>query len=143
MLLDTARFGSLSYEARDIVLFPEGLIGFEQVHAWILLDEEPLFWLQAIDDRQISLPVVSPFRYVPEYSLALQASQCGPLHLGAAEQAVALVVVSQHERDWTVNLRAPIIIRPDLRLGRQMITPSEHSLQHVLPRAVGRGRKTA
>jgi flagellar assembly factor FliW len=143
MLLDTARFGRLTWDAGDLLLFPEGLIGFEHLHAWVLLREQPLNWLQAVADPQVSVPVVSPFGYVAKYSLSLSSSDCRPLHLESPDQAITLAVVGQHGRQWTLNLRAPVVIRRDLRLGRQVIATEEHPLQHVLPRLGGSIRKCA
>jgi flagellar assembly factor FliW len=142
MQLDT-RFGTLDCEARDLLLFPEGLIGFEHLHAWVLLRERPLAWLQAVEDLQIALPVVSPFRYVADYRLRLDSSDCRLLDLNAPGQAVVLAAVGRHDEQWTLNLRQPILIRPEQRLGRQVVAGSGHSLQHVLPRSRGSVRKCA
>lgn len=143
MLLETARFGRLEYEARDLLLFTAGLIGFEQLHAWVLLREDSLSWLQAVEDPRIALPLVSPFPYVPDYCLQLPASECQPLQLTSDDNAVVLVVVGQNQNRWTLNLRAPLILRPELRLGRQVVTVNEHSLQHALPLRSGSIRKCA
>ena len=143
MQLDTARFGTLAFDACDLLLFHEGLIGFEHLHAWALLHEGPLYWLQAIEEPQTALPVVSPFRCSPDYRLRLSPADCRPLELGSSEQAVVLTVVAQERGSWTLNLRAPILVRPELRLGRQVIAAGEHSLQHVLPRIARNARKSA
>jgi flagellar assembly factor FliW len=143
MQLDTTRFGTLACEARDLLLFPEGIIGFEHLHAWAVLRELPLAWLQAVEDPQVALPVVSPFRCVADYRLQLDPSDGRLLELTSSQNALVLVVIGQHDGQWTLNLRAPIIVRPELRLGRQVVSGSEHSLQHVLPRLNGSVRKCA
>jgi flagellar assembly factor FliW len=143
MQLDTTRFGTLACEARDLLLFPEGIIGFEHLHAWAVLRELPLAWLQAVEDPQVALPVVSPFRCVADYRLQLDPSDGRLLELTSSQNALVLVVIGQHDGQWTLNLRAPIIVRPELRLGRQVVSGSEHSLQHVLPRLNCSVRKCA
>ena len=143
MQLDTTRFGTLGCEARDLLLFPEGIIGFEHLHAWAVLREPPLCWLQAVEDAQIALPLVSPFRCVANYRLQLDSSDGRLLDMTASRTALVLVVIGQHDGQWTLNLRAPIIIRPELRLGRQVVSGSGHSLQHALPRLDGSVRKCA
>lgn len=143
MHLETTRFGTLACAARDLLLFLEGVIGFEHLHAWVLLREPPLCWLQAVEDPQIALPVISPFRCVADYRLQLDPVDCQMLDLTASENALVLVVIGQHDGEWTLNLRAPLLIRPELRLGRQVVTSSGHSLQHVLPRTRGSVRKCA
>lgn len=143
MYLDTARFGHLSYNASDLVLFPDGLIGFEHLHAWLPLREGSLYWLQAVEEPAIALPVVSPFDYVINYRFRLDTDDCRSLDIGSRGQVAVLAVVGHHGPQWTLNLRAPILIRPDLRLGCQLVSRSEHSLQHVLPRATHNARKSA
>ena len=143
MQLDTARFGALALGASDLLFFPEGLIGFEDLHAWSLLREGSLCWLQAVEDPTIALPVVSPFCHVANYRLRLREADCRPLEWESPEYAVVLAVVAQQQGQWTLNLRAPLLVRPDLRRGRQVIASGEHSLQHVLPRTAGKARKSA
>jgi flagellar assembly factor FliW len=143
MHLDTPRFGPVSCDAGDVLLFPEGLIGFEPLHLWTVLYEGPLIWLQAVEDCQVSVPVASPFHVLPHYSLTLPPRECRPLQLDSPNQAIVLAVIGQRGSEWTLNLRAPILIRPEVRLGRQVIAGSEHSLQHVLPRFVRSPRKSA
>jgi flagellar assembly factor FliW len=143
MLLETARFGCVEYSARDIVLFPGGLIGFEQLHAWLLLAEQPLVWLQAVEDSQVALPLVSPFRYVPEYRAPISAADYRELDLDPVEPVTALGVVARDRSHWTLNLRAPIIVWPNVRLGKQVVLSEEQPLRYVLPRSGGTLRKSA
>lgn len=143
MRLDSDRLGTISCDAGDLLLCPNGLIGFEHLHAWMLLREGGLWWLQAIEDSQIALPVVSPFDYVSDYRLCLQRDDCGSFELGSPEQLVVLAVLGEHDRQWTLNLRAPILIQPKLRLGCQVVAGDEHSLRHVVPRTAVSARKSA
>jgi flagellar assembly factor FliW len=143
MQFDTARFGRVTCDASDLLLFPEGLIGFEQLHAWLLLREGRLCWLQAIEEREVALPAASPFDFVVDYRLQLDAANCRSLEIDPREEMALLAVIGQHGSQWTLNLRAPILIRPALRLGRQVIASGEYSLQHVLPRTTHSARKSA
>jgi len=143
MQLDTARLGRLHCDASDLLLFPEGLIGFEHLHAWLPLREGALCWLQAVEDPRVSLPVVSPFDFVPGFQLRLQPDDCRSIQLHSAEHIVVLAVVGQDEGHWTLNLRAPILLQPDIRLGRQVIASGDYSLQHILPRTTRSARKSA
>src|SRR5215211_8811105 len=100
MQLETTRFGTLACEARDLLLFPEGVIGFEHLHAWVLLRESPLCWLQAVEDQHIALPVISPFLCVADYRLQLDPADCRLLDLTASEDALVLVVIGEHDGEW-------------------------------------------
>lgn len=143
MLLQTARFGSLEVAVRDLLVFPAGLIGFEDLRAWTLFSEFPLAWLQSVEDPQIALPLAYPFSYVPDYQLRLGSSDCSELQLSSEVRPLVLSVAVKHSLEWTLNLRAPVVIHLAARLGRQVITPDEQPLRHVLPRALHTVRKSA
>ena len=43
-----------------------------------------------------------------------------------------LAIVSSHQDDLTLNLKAPLVINVPRRLGRQVITESDATVQHSL-----------
>jgi flagellar assembly factor FliW len=141
MLINTSRFGQVEIDVDDILLFPHGVIAFEECQHWVLLADdanESLGWLQSVTHEHVALPVVSPRRLVPEYQVHLNRGQLLPLGLSQFDQAYVLVVVSRSDGDLTLNLKAPLVINLDRRLGRQVITAAEDSVAHVIapPRSV-------
>jgi flagellar assembly factor FliW len=135
MHIDTTRFGAVQIEADDIFLFPHGLFAFEDCRHWVLLSDaenESLGWLQSVSRPEIALAVVSPRRFVPSYQVRVVRSQLAPLQLEQCDQAFLLTIVSQNEQSLTVNLKAPIIINLDRRLGRQVITTDEQPVAHQI-----------
>jgi len=143
MLLCTTRFGKLECRPQDILLFPEGLIGFEPLRAWTLLCELPLVWLQSVEHGQVALPLVCPFLFVPQYRFRLVPDDRRAIHLSSQDRPMVLSVVGREHDQWTLNLRAPVVIHREARLGRQVITADEQPLRYVLPRSSGIVRKTA
>ena len=69
--------------------------------------------------------------------------QLVPLEFSQFDQAYVLSVVSQSDGDLTLNLKAPLIINLDRRLGRQVITSDEQPVVLALPTAPARLRKSA
>ena len=135
MHIDTSRFGPVQIEADDILLFPHGLIAFEECRHWVLLsdaDNESLGWLQSISRPEVALPVISPRRFVPGYQVRVARSQLSPLELTQFDQAFLLTIVSQEAQALTVNLKAPIVVNLDRRLGRQVITTDEQPVAHLI-----------
>jgi flagellar assembly factor FliW len=135
MQIQTSRFGSVQIEADDILLFPHGLIGFEECRHWVLLSDaenESLGWLQSVSKAEVALPVLSPRRFVPGYQVRIARSQLLPLELAQFDQAFLLSVVSREEGELTVNLKAPIIVNLDRRLGRQVITSDEQPVAQAI-----------
>ncbi len=146
MQIETTRFGSVTIEAEDILLFPLGLFAFENIRHWVLLadaENESVGWLQSISDPAVALPVVSPRRFVPEYQIRIGRSQLAPLELSGPDQAYVLAVVGKAGPRLTVNLKAPLIINLDRRLGRQVITNDDQPLQLALDPTAVSSRKSA
>lgn len=135
MQIATTRFGSLKIEDSDIISFPQGIVGFEMRRRWVLLADavnEAVGWLQCLDQAELALAVVSPRRFVPDYRVRLVKSELAPLQLEDSHRAYVLTVVNKNQTHLTINLKAPLIINLNARLGRQVITSDEQPLQKEL-----------
>jgi flagellar assembly factor FliW len=147
MQITTTHFGPVEIDVDDILLFPQGVIAFEDCRHWVLLSDEEnpaLAWLQSITRPEVALPVVSPRRFAPEYSVHVGRGQLLPLEFSQFDQAYVLAVVSQSDGDLTLNLKAPLIVNLDRRLGRQVITSDEQPVALALhPPAAVVWRKSA
>jgi flagellar assembly factor FliW len=146
MHIGTRHFGTVEIEVDDILLFPQGVIAFEDCRHWVLLadaENPALAWLQSVSREEVALPVVSPRRFAPGYSVHVARGQLVPLEFSQFDQAYVLSVISQSDGDLTLNLKAPLIINLDRRLGRQVITSDEQPVVLALPTAPPRLRKSA
>ena len=146
MHIGTRHFGPVEIEIDDILLFPHGVIAFEDCRHWVLLADAKnpaLAWLQSVSREEVALPVVSPRRFAPGYSVHVARGQLLPLEFSQFDQAYVLSVVSQSDGDLTLNLKAPLIINLDRRLGRQVITSDEQPVVLALPTAPALLRKIA
>jgi flagellar assembly factor FliW len=133
--ISTTRFGSVTIQPEDVLHFPGGLPGLEECHRWVLLadgDNEALAWLQSTSRPEVAFAVVHPKRFVPQYQLRVARRDLEPLALANLADAEVLAIVSSHEDDLTVNLRAPLVINVPRRLGRQVIAESDAGVQHLL-----------
>lgn len=139
MEIKTSRFGVLELEAEDVISFPSGLLGLESCRDWVLLADahnDALGWLQCITRPEIALPVVSPRRFLPDYQVRVFRSEVAPLGLDDLHAAQVLVIVGKNERSITFNLKAPLMINVERRLGRQVIHNGDQSVQfELLPEA--------
>jgi flagellar assembly factor FliW len=89
-----------------------------------------LAWLQSTARPEVALAVVHPKRFVPNYQLRIGRRDLAPLALTSLADAEVLVIVSSHHDDLTLNLKAPLVINVSRRLGRQVITESDATVQH-------------
>jgi flagellar assembly factor FliW len=135
MKLDTTRFGSVEMQPDDLIHFPSGLMGMEYARHWVLLadaENEALGWLQSTSQPELALAVVSPRRFVPDYQVRVSRGELTPLELSEVKEAQVLAVVGKNDRGITMNLKAPLVINLERRLGRQVITNGEQPLQYPL-----------
>ena len=146
MQIETTRFEAVAIRADDILLFPSGVFAFEKMRHWVLLSDAhnaSVGWLQNVSHSAVALPVVSPRRFVPDYQVRVNRKQLAPLELSAPDEAFVLTVVSRNDGRLTLNLKAPLIINLDRRLGRQVVTNDEQPLQLDLAPAPASYRRSA
>ena len=91
----------------------------------------------------LTMAVVSPRRFTPEYRVRVERKQLGPLQLDHANRPFVLTLVSHHEDKLTINLKAPVLINLDRRLGVQVIVTDDQPLRLRVARAPETLRKTA
>jgi flagellar assembly factor FliW len=145
MNVSTTRFGSVTISDEDVITFADGLIGMEDCRRWVILADaqnSALGWMQSVDRPAVALAVVSPRRFVPEYQIRVSRRDIEPLKLTDTNAAQILTIVSQAENSLSLNLKAPLVIHLEQRLGRQIIARDDHAIQHRLA-APQRLRKTA
>lgn len=138
MQIATTHFGPVEVEIDDILLFPRGIVAFEDCRHWVLLSDEEnpaLAWLQSVSRSEVALPVVSPRRFMPGYTVHVSRGQLQTLEFTQFDQVYVLTVVSSSDGDLTLNLKAPLIINLDRRIGRQVITTDEQPV--ALPLVTG------
>lgn len=136
MQINTTRFGAVEIRPTDVLEFPLGLIGLEPWRKWVVLADgqnSGLGWLQSTERAELALAVVSPRRFVPQYTVRLSARDLAPLESpeGIAPQVV--VAVSNHGGDaFSLNLKAPILVCLETHRGRQVVAKDDHPVQHWL-----------
>lgn len=137
MQIHTTRFGLVEIDVADILLFPQGVIALDDCRHWVLLGDESnesLGWLQSVTRGEIALAVVSPRRFVPEYQVHVTRGQLATLELSQFDAAYVLSIVSRSDGELTLNLKAPLLVNLDRRLGRQVITTDEQPIAWHLRR---------
>ena len=136
MNINTTRFGPVAVEADDAIHFPEGLLGLEGCRDWVLLadtENDAVAWMQSVDRGDVALAVVSPRRFVPDYQMRIARRELEPLELENVGAAHVLVIFGRTQHSVTLNLKAPLVINLDRRLGRQVITNGQLPIQFEIP----------
>jgi flagellar assembly factor FliW len=125
--LMTQQFGEIEYHEGRVITMSEGLVGFEDQTRFILVeakDYEPFLLLISVDEPEIGFPLIPAIYADPKYSPSLSADELALLggEEILKEYAVLLVAtIGNNQSETTANLRAPVFINPEKRVGRQVI----------------------
>ncbi len=135
MDIQTSRFGTLEIDPQDILLFPAGVIGMEECKHWVLLsddDNDAVGWLQSLTAAELAFSVVSPRRFSEEYQLRTTRLDLAPLCFEEADEAFLLGILTKNGPSLTVNLKAPLVINLQRRLGAQVVAVDDQPIQHEI-----------
>jgi len=111
---------------QNTIHFKEGILGFEDIHEYVLYheDENNIIWsLQAAESDIPSFIVVDPYTVLSSYSPVLSKQQLESF--GETDTAdlcfLAIAVIKPDLTDSVINLKAPIVININTRQARQVI----------------------
>ena len=132
-----SRFADADVDPGDVLMFAEGLPGYESARQFVLLDvpdQAPLKVLHAVNASEPCFLVVDPKRVLPTYRYELTDSD--RQRLGASDDSTLLwlaMVIVDDAGTVAVNLRAPIVINPERMTGRQVMPNAcVYPLRYVL-----------
>ncbi len=121
----------------EILVFPRGVVGFEEYGRYALFQlEDPMYLLQAVDDPDVGFLLLKPQLVEPSYQVPLSRDDRVLLGLRSGEQPelLSIVTLSKDGNPETVNLRAPVAINFSRGLGTQIIPQeSSYPVRYSLP----------
>ena len=126
MVFNSKVHGEIKYEEKDIVIFNKGLLGFEELKKFFLIDFEefkPFKLLHSLENEEVGMIVISPFDFVKDYEIKLDESTIKNLKLESSKEALIITTVTLNSdpKKITTNLQGPIIINISSNLGEQII----------------------
>jgi flagellar assembly factor FliW len=125
MKVATKAYGLIDVDERQKIHFPHGILGFEKLNDYVLLDAErqPFYWLQSLDVEQVAFILVNPFLFRPDYELDIDDSELSEIGISDAEKTLifCIVTIPADGSPMTANLQGPLVINRDARKARQAI----------------------
>ena len=122
------QFGTLDIDDQIVLQFPNGLIGFEHLHKFILVNDEdtqPFYWLVAVEEPETTFPVLPPKIIDESYETSISN--------GNANTVLAISCLREQIENSYINLRSPIIINNKTQPGKQIVLDDERwKFQHPL-----------
>jgi flagellar assembly factor FliW len=144
MEVKTRQFGTMEVNEADILQIPKGLLGFEGLEQFVLVETEdclPFRWLQCIDAPDLAFVVVSPVVFFPDYRVAVHAKEVADIEVADPKDVEIYVVVTIPERleEMTANLQGPILVNTrNNRVKQLVLTDSSYSVAHSVVKQMER-----
>ena len=150
MKVNTKPYGLIDVDQRQKIHFPSGILGFENLKNYVLLDalQQPFYWLQSMDVQEIAFVLIEPYIFRPDYSPDVSSSELEEIQLSpdsTDEMLVfTIVTIPEEQREMTANLQGPIIINRTLHIGRQCISENENwKTRHKIMEELSQVRNSA
>lgn len=128
MKLETKAYGPVEIEERQILTFPEGLLGFEDYHEFALIDahKKPFYWIQSTEDLRIAFILIKPSIFHENYEPGLSVEDFSDIGAQGPDDCLEFAIVTVPESGpMTANLQGPIYICKSTRQGKQCISPKD------------------
>lgn len=120
-----SRIGQLVISPDKTIRFPRGIIGFESLREFALVEFKPgtpFHFLQSLEMPSMGMMLADPFPFLPKYEIRLAAAEERILRVRSIRDLVILVSVTVPKGDpqgSTLNLTGPICVNVQERLGLQ------------------------
>jgi len=140
MQLATTRFGNIEVDPGAVITLTQPIIGFQEQRRFVVLPGPSggmLKWLQSVESGELAFLMMDPRTVVGDYTVTLSSLDLAELGVsGPGELEIyTLVVVPKERSQIRTNLKAPILINPKLRLGKQaVLDKSDYPVQYFLAR---------
>ncbi len=126
MKVNTTRFGELNVNDEDIVIFEEGLLGFDKLTKFFVVDPGDstlILWLQSIEDETIAFPIIEPKIFKPDYVAKLLPADMNSVKIESINEAkiYSILTIPSEITQMSANLKAPIVINNEKKIARQIV----------------------
>jgi len=132
----------IPYEEKDIITFPEGLVGLPHLTRMVAVKEatiEPFIWFAAVsEDDDVAFVVAEAHSIFPHYEPKLppDSNMNGLLAENEVPVVLAIVLIDADWQKSTANLRAPLFISAKTMRGAQVVlNDNSFSVAEPLPLA--------
>lgn len=125
MEVKTKANGIVNVDEKQLVTFPEGLLGFEKYTKFALIDSEyePFIWLQSTEESNLAFLMIDPFLICSDYEADIDDSALRNIGVDSAENIIimTLVTIPKDGSAITANFLGPVVINKKNRKCLQVI----------------------
>ena len=125
MKVVTKAYGLIDVDESQKITFPHGLLGFETLRDYVLLDaeREPFYWLQSTENEQVAFILINPFIFRSDYEVDIDNDVLSTIGIKEPKSALlfSIVTIPQDGSPMTANLQGPIVINYETKSGLQAV----------------------
>ena len=134
--ISSSKLGELLVKKENIITFKDGLMGFEELREFVILNIEewrPFEWLVSVENPDVTFPIVNPTPFFADYNPPQQIQDISAI--GAKDkksvETLCTVTLGNKPENATVNLKGPILINQQSRVGKQYVLEGkQYTLNH-------------
>jgi len=145
MTLETKAYGPVEIDEKQVLEFPQGLLGFEEHRHFALIDahKKPFFWLQSTDNSQMAFILIKPSIFRNDYDPGVAQEDFQDIGAEGPDDCLVFAIVTIPESGpMTANLQGPLFISKKTRKGKQCISPrDEYKTRHDILEEMAAGRE--
>lgn len=124
--VNTTRFGELQVNENDVITFQEGLLGFEKLTKYFVVDPGDstlILWLQSTEDAEVAFPMIEPKIFKPDYTAKLLPADMNSVQIETIADAriYSILTIPQDITEMSANLKAPIVINNKKKIAKQIV----------------------
>jgi flagellar assembly factor FliW len=137
MRVTTRPYGEIEIDERQRIRLPLGLLGFEDLRDWALLDatQPPFYWLQSLERTEVAFVLIDPLSFRSDYEPGADPAELAGLELAGPQERLvfAIVTVPAEAGRMSANLQGPLIVNRQTRVGRQVVSLDPRwGVRHVI-----------
>ena len=144
----TKAYGEMEIADRQLINFPHGLLGFEELREFALLDaaQAPFYWLQSLERVEVAFVLIDPRFFRPEYTPDVDAIELEEIGITDRDDmlVLAIVTIPESAERMTANLQGPLIMNRRTHVARQSISTNPRwAVRHVIMDELAKAKQGA
>lgn len=139
MLINTRDFGTMTINENDIIQFPCGIYGFENLKRFVILNEDnsddsSILWFQAVDDAFPCLVTLNPADFYKDFMPKLSSDDMKFFNTSDSGTLsyLSFAVVNSDITKTAINVKSPIALDMKNKIGKQVILENDYPIRHFI-----------
>ncbi len=146
MVIDSKAYGKIGVDEKQIFHFEGGILGFENIKDFALLDaqQQPFMWLQSIEVAHLAFIVIDPIIFREDYNHGISIEDLAIIEIDENnlddQLLLTIVTIPENQNDMTANLQGPIILNKESLVGKQFISSDDKwgTRHHIMEELAGK-----